>query len=41
MSITRVSDFSEDLFKFEDPVKNRFGSERIGLVCGGWWSSIT
>jgi hypothetical protein len=35
MSITKVSDFSEDLFKFEDPVKNRFGSERIGLVAEG------
>jgi hypothetical protein len=35
MSITRVSDFSEDLFKFEDRVKNRFGFERIGLVAEG------
>jgi hypothetical protein len=35
MSITRVSDFSEDSFKFVDPVKDRFGSERIGLVAEG------
>jgi hypothetical protein len=35
MSITRVSDFSEDSFKFEDTVKDRFGSERIGLVAEG------
>jgi hypothetical protein len=35
MSITRVSDFSEGSFKFVDPVKDRFGSERIGLVAEG------
>ena len=35
MSITRVSDFSEDSFKFEDPVKNWFGSERNRLVAEG------
>jgi hypothetical protein len=35
MSITRVSDFSGDSFKFVDPVKDRFGSERIGLVAEG------
>ena len=35
MSITRVSDYYEDSFKFVDPVKDRFGSERIGLVADG------
>ena len=35
MSITRVSDFSEDSFKFGDPIKNRFGSEKIGLAAEG------
>jgi hypothetical protein len=35
MSITRVSDFSEDSFKFEYPVKDRFGYERIWLVADG------
>ena len=32
MSITRVSDFSENSFTFEDSVRNRFGSKKIGLV---------
>jgi hypothetical protein len=32
MSITRVSDFSESSFAFEDSVRNRFGSKKIGLV---------
>jgi hypothetical protein len=32
MSITRVSDFSENSFAFEDSVRNRFGSKKIGLV---------
>ena len=32
MSITRVSDFSENLFTLEDSARNRFGSEKIGLV---------
>jgi hypothetical protein len=35
MSITRVSDFSEDSFKFGDPIKNRLGSEKIGLAVEG------
>jgi hypothetical protein len=34
MSITRVSDFSENSFAFEDSVRNmhKFGSRKIGLV---------
>ena len=32
MSRTRVSDFSENSFAFEDSVRNRFGSKKIGLV---------
>ena len=32
MSITRVSEFSENSFKFEDSVRNRSGSKKIGLV---------
>jgi hypothetical protein len=32
MSITKVSDFSGDSFAFEDSVRNRFGSKKIGLV---------
>ena len=35
MSITKTSDFFEDSFKFEDPVKDRLGSERIGLAVEG------
>jgi hypothetical protein len=32
ISITKVENFSENSFEFEDPVGNKFGSESIGLV---------
>jgi hypothetical protein len=32
MSITRISDFSENSFAFEDSVRDRFPSKRIGLL---------
>ncbi|CAB4003406.1 Hypothetical predicted protein [Paramuricea clavata] len=32
MSITKVSDFTKDSFRFEDGVENRFGSRKIKLT---------